>query len=262
MRLRRLTRLAVPAVMLAAVMAATPAVALPGAEAARLFAAGNEHYAAGRYDEAAAQYRSLLEQGFRSEAVHYNLGNALFKMERLGPAILEYERAARLAPRDEDIQANLRYARSLTADRMSEGGAHTTSFFLERLLELTSPDQDAAFFLAVYLTGGALGALWIVARTIRWRRLVAACLIALAVPLAVSGASLGVKVYRMATLRQAVVLRERVDVLSGPGDDNTTLFTVHEGLRLDVRDRQGAWWRVRLDNGLSGWVPAETLGTI
>jgi tetratricopeptide (TPR) repeat protein len=253
---------AAASLLLAAAMAWVPAVAMTAAEAARLFAAGNDHYAAGRYEDAASQYRGLLEQGYESEAVHYNLGNALFKMDQLGPAILEYERAARLAPQDEDIQANLRYARSLTADKMSEGGAHTTSFFLERLLALTSPDQDAGFFTACWVAAGLLAGLWIAARPGRWRRVLAAGLIVLAVPAAVSGASLAAKMYRAATLEQAVVLRARVDVLSGPGEDHTTLFTVHEGLRLEVRDRQGAWSRVSLDNGLSGWVPADTLGTI
>jgi len=247
---------------LVAVLAAVPALALSRDEAARLFAEGNDLYTAGKYEEAAGRYQQMVDQGFRSEAVHFNRGNALFKLNRLGPAILEYERAARLAPLDEDVQANLQYARSMTADKPSEGGARTTAFFMERLLELTSADQDAAFFTGVYLALGALAGLRILARGVRWRRVAIAGMIVLSLPLAVSGASLAIKMYRAATLRQAVVLRARVDVLSGPGEDNTTLFTVHEGLRLEVRDRQGSWSRVSLDNGLSGWVPAETLGTI
>jgi tetratricopeptide (TPR) repeat protein len=261
MRLRRaIGRAVLGAIALA--LAAIPAHALSREEAARLFAAGNDFYAAGKYEEAAAQYRQIADQGFRSEAVHFNLGNALFKLNRLGPAILEYERAARLAPLDEDVQANLQYARTLTADKASEGGARTTTFFMERLLELTSADQDAAFFVGAWLAAGALGIVWILARGGRWRRVAITGWIVLAIPLAISGASLAIKTYRAATLQEAVVLRARVDVLSGPGDDNTTLFTVHEGLRVEVRDRQGTWARVTLDNGLSGWVPSDTLEAI
>ena len=49
---------------------------------------------------------------------------------------------------------------------------------------------------------------------------------------------------------------------SGPGEDNTTLFTVHEGLKVRLRDQQGSWWHVSLDNGLNGWLPSDSLGVI
>ncbi|MGH9867757.1 MAG: tetratricopeptide repeat protein [Candidatus Polarisedimenticolia bacterium] len=242
--------------------AACAGTAPPRAGAVEAFSEANELYAASRYDEAIEKYRSLVSQGVRSEAVHFNLGNALYKTNRLGPAILEYERAARLAPLDEDVQANLHLARSMTADKASEAGARTPSFFLDRLLELTSVDQDALAFLAIYLTSGLLWAMLIAAGSQRLRRSIVAALIVLAIPLVISGASFGWKVYRTRALPQAVVLRERVDVLSAPGEGSVTLFTVHEGLKVDVRQRQGAWWRVHLDNGLNGWVPSDTLEAI
>jgi len=253
--------LAAPA-LLVWLTAAGEASALTRDEAATLFSKANDLYAAGTYEQAADGYRRLIEQGVDSQAVHFNLGNALFKMRRLGPAIVEYERAARLAPLDEDIRANLQHARSLTADKPSEGGARTTTFFMERLLELTTPDQDARLFASFYVAIGVLWAGLILARGATLRRWVLAGIVVVAVPLTVSGSSLAWKLHRARAMAQAVVLTDRVDVLSAPGEDSTTLFTVHEGLRVDVRERQGSWSRVLLDNGLNGWVPSETLEEI
>ncbi len=81
-------------------------------------------------------------------------------------------------------------------------------------------------------------------------------------PLVLVGAGFGVKLHRAATQTHAIVLQERVDVLSGPGEDNTTLFTVHEGLKVRIEAEQGSWYQVSLDNGLSGWVPDAMLGRI
>ncbi len=57
----------------------------------------------------------------------------------------------------------------------------------------------------------------------------------------------------------AIVMADRVDVLSGPSADNTVLFTVHEGTRLEVRNRRDGWFQVSLPNAMSGWVPSGTV---
>jgi tetratricopeptide (TPR) repeat protein len=239
-----------------------PAAAPLEQEAAALFSEGNEMYAAGKYDEAARQYRQLLNLGISTAAVHYNLGGALFKARQLGPAILEYEKAARLDTGDADIQANLSYLRSLTADKSAEVGAQTTSFFVERLLAITSIDQDAAAFVVAWVALGVLAAARLAARSRRLRYAAAWGMVLVALPVLTEGAIFSTKLYRAATLSEGIVLEERVDVRSGPGEENTTLFTVHEGLKVRVRSRQGSWLQVSLDNGLNGWMSASSLGVI
>jgi tetratricopeptide (TPR) repeat protein len=234
----------------------------PAQEAAALFSSGNDLYAAGNYEEAARHYRQLVSQGYRSAAVHYNLGNALFKLGQLGPAILEYEKAAKLAPGDADVEANLEFLRTLTADKPSEGRAQTTSFFLDKLSHLTTADQDAVALTTCYLLASGLMGLRILASGSRSRRVAAWGIALLAVPILVTAVSLGVKAYRSANTVHAIVMSERADVRSGLGEDNTSLFTVHEGLKVRLRARQGSWWHVSLDNGLNGWLPSETLGVI
>jgi len=254
-------RLAVVPLLMLALTPLLPSAA--GGEAAELFRAGNEHYAAGEYEEAVRHYQQLLNQGFSSDAVHYNLGNALFKLGRLGPAIVQYEKAALLAPQDADIRANLDYARSLTLDKVSGSGAQTTEFFVERLLDMTTLDQDAVSFTVVYLIAGALVAGWIVTRPgERLHRAIIWALPVAAVPLILLTGILGVKLYRAGTLVHAIVLEQTLDVMSGPGDENTRLFTLHEGLKVRVRSQQGSWMLISLESGLNGWVPVSSIGTI
>jgi uncharacterized protein YgiM (DUF1202 family) len=113
-------------------------------------------------------------------------------------------------------------------------------------------------FLAFYLlTVGLVGGVALVQDPVR-RKVLIYCALALGIGTAVSAAGLASTIHA-ATASRAVVMRDRADVLSGPGEDNTALFTVHEGTLLEVRSRRGDWYQVSLPNALSGWIPAGTV---
>jgi len=78
---------------------------------------GNQLYESKLYLEASQTYQQLIDIGLKDHTLYYNLGNAYFKQNDLGQAILNYERAMQLAPRDTDIRANLDLARSQLLDK-------------------------------------------------------------------------------------------------------------------------------------------------
>ena len=88
---------------------------LAGCVRAATLEEANAHFAAGDYAKAAAAGDQIIATEGPSATVLYNLGNARFKLKEYGPAILAYERAALLSPRDPDIRANLKLARSAAA---------------------------------------------------------------------------------------------------------------------------------------------------
>lgn len=226
------------------------------------FASGNAAYERGAYLEAITLYEELLSSGFSSAALHYNLGNAFFKAGRLGEAILAYERARRLDPHDADVRDNLEYLRTLTVDRIPPVSSPLTALGITYVMELTSADQDAAIFLVAWLSAGLAFAL---AQAISREGARKAALYAAAflmVPVLFSGGNLALKSYLDATRSYGVVLEREVNILSGAGEENPTLFTVHEGLKVRLRGRSGEWLQVSLDNGLAGWLPATALREI
>jgi tetratricopeptide (TPR) repeat protein len=99
-------------------MVSVPRIQAQSEAWAVVFARANQLYEEGRYQEAVAKYEEILASGMQDGRVYYNLGNAYFKQDKLGPAILNYERAQRLMPRDEDIKVNLAYARSQIVDKV------------------------------------------------------------------------------------------------------------------------------------------------
>ena len=75
----------------------------------------NEAFAAGGYAKALPLYQNVIDHEGPNAARLFNLGNTYAKLNQTGPALLCLERAALLAPRDPDIQANLKLTRPSSA---------------------------------------------------------------------------------------------------------------------------------------------------
>jgi tetratricopeptide (TPR) repeat protein len=242
-------------------LALASAGAAPAGPLEERFDAAGRAYEKGAFAEAGREYRALLEQGVRAPEVFYNLGNAAFRLGRLAEAILNYERALRLDPGDEDARHNLEFCRRQIVDR-EEAPAHWIVSAYQAWTRLAGRDGEAWLLLALYVPGMIALAVWIAARgemPRRSARFAALGLLGLALP---AGGLVGLRAALEAGPPAAIVMVEKAEGRSGPGEDHAVLFTVHEGLRVQVRNRSGEWAHVLLPNGINGWLPASSLEEI
>ncbi|MBW2220405.1 MAG: hypothetical protein JRF40_13100, partial [Deltaproteobacteria bacterium] len=100
-----------------------------------MFFKANEAYKEGRFEDAIGGYTRLLNGGYKSGHLFYNLGNTYFRLNQLGYAVLNYERARLLIPRNGDLGFNLRYARDQTRDALPvyKDLISTTFFWMDSL---------------------------------------------------------------------------------------------------------------------------------
>ena len=82
------------------------------------FTQANQLYKEKNYEGAIALYDSIVKSGYSSAELFFNLANTHFKLGHLARAILNYERAKKLAPSDEDIDFNLKLANLRVVDRV------------------------------------------------------------------------------------------------------------------------------------------------
>ncbi|HET6277419.1 MAG TPA: tetratricopeptide repeat protein [Candidatus Polarisedimenticolia bacterium] len=221
-----------------------------------LFDAANSAYESADYDAAIAGYEKILAYGLYDPRVHYNLGNAYFRKGRLGASILHYERALKIDPGDSEARQNLDLARSQIRDRMAEPELQFPLLVVRDLVDGMSINAITLLFFALYIpTTALLGAIPLSADSVR-RRVFAYGAAMLGILTLVAVAGLGYKIHD-ATSERAIIMEERVDVLAGPGEDNTVLYTVHEGTRLDVRNRREGWLQITLPDAGAGWIPVS-----
>ena len=247
------------ALIAAVLLAALPlAAAAQGSGDVEAMAATNALYEDGLYEQAARSYQQLADKGYDDPALYYNLGNAYFKQGDLGRAILNYLRAERIAPRDDDVKANLDFARGQTLDVLETGEAPFIRFVTGLLFRFTTGELGAVALASWLLFSGSLLLAMIGPR--RWLAWARPAALVTAVLLLLGAGSLAGRLYVDSTSREAVIVVEEVDVLSGPGNRYNPEFTLHAGAETGLVERRGAWARIALPGGsLQGWVPAASV---
>ncbi len=227
------------------------------------FEDGNRLYQQGDYQAALDNYLRILNSGLESGPLHYNIGNAYFKLGRLGEAILHYERARRLIPGDEDLRANLELARSLTVDEIEP----LPRFWLFRAVSWWVRLLPRGWLALLVGAGYVLAMAGLVVAILKrgnaaagWARGIAIGSAAVAL---IFGINLTVLELGIGQPAEAIIMAEEVAVQSAPSDDRALqVFTIHEGTKVRVEQRTEEWVEIVLEDGKVGWVRVNVLEVI
>ena len=235
--------------LLAALLLALPAKAQTAAD-------GQKRYDAGDYAGAAAAYAALAAEQPREPAWRMNLGNALFKQGKLGPAIASYHRAFSLAPRDGDIRFNLEFALRRAGEELVPAGAPPLLF---RAYHLLSAAELAGIHWIFCWSSLLLAAAWLLRPRARdglsaWAGWSLAAW-------ALFGGWWGARSYTDPAL--GVVVAPTAELRSGPGPSFSVGYTVPEGRRAEVVGQEGEWLEVVLPKeGAKGFIRADQIEKI
>lgn len=151
---RNLTLLALTALLLGGLLIGGLALLTPTEPANETaVSAANALAESGHATEAIEVYEQLIAAGAHDSALYFNLGNAYFRTGNLASAVANYERAAELAPRDDDIRANLELALRQSpalAGPQPDGASGFLSALTNRWLSL---DEAAVIVVILWFAG-------------------------------------------------------------------------------------------------------------
>ncbi|MDR1887732.1 MAG: hypothetical protein LBQ70_07460 [Prevotellaceae bacterium] len=219
----------------------------------------NHNYSAGNYREAAQLYEQILNENGESAEIYFNLGNACFKQNLLGPAHLNYERARRLDPTNPDILHNLDFVKALQIDKIDEIQDVFITTWLDSVMNVFSGTTWSTVFFTLIILSLTLLFFFIFSQTSRIRKLSFAgfCLL---VFLSVTSFYLGYRQRNHVLNRsEAIIYSAEVVVKSTPNSSSSDLFIIHEGLKVRIIEKQGNYYRIILDDEKSqGWIPRES----
>ena len=253
-----------PADSLQRVSREAPAEAQASGEqtAEQLWNKANTAYINGDFHAAADTYEELLSRGVSSMKLYYNLGNAYFKDDRIGKAILYYNRALRLAPGNDDIRYNLSVAEARTKDRIEEIPAFFLTEWARAVRRTMSCTAWSVLSLAALAFALGLFLLYLLAPRLSLRKAgfygtaVAAALFVLTTWFAAGERR------EMLDDSQAVVMAASTAVKSSPDKSATDLFVLHEGTLVKISDRLEGWCEITIADGKKGWLECRTIERI
>ncbi len=223
-----------------------------------LFAEGNAYYEKGEYSEAITEYQKILDSGYESEGIYYNIGNSFFRMGKTGRAILNYERAKRLMPRDADINANYRFAKAeVKGKNIVEKGLwawrplrrYYNNFTVNELTWIS----EAGYVILIVLL------LMVMLLPAQKRRL---GLIAGVILLGVLLNSFILWHEAAGFEKDSVVVMPSEDVRFGPFESATKFFTLYEGMTVSVLKCKDGWCKIRRADGKVGWIKSDSVEKI
>lgn len=217
-------------------------------------------YEAGRFEEAALVYDSLLALDPENAYLLYNRGNCAFKSGHLGQAISFYLEARRRKPFDRDIRHNLEYALSLTQDEIPLQEPFFILRWLGDVATLLKPRVGWTISLILSILGTAGMALYAFSFHTPWRR---------------RGFFLGLSCFIFSLLivlpfwvhaaqnkrKTAVVTVPVCDVSSEPAPSAPKLFVLHEGAVAQVKDSTSQYYQIVIDSRRQGWVLRSSVWT-
>jgi tetratricopeptide (TPR) repeat protein len=214
----------------------------------------NQRFKSGDFAGAAAAYEKILADEGPRASVYYNLGNSYQQLKQYGPAILAYERARLLTPRDPDLLANLVLARK-AATAFEETGLHP---WLDAVVNRLSRNEwswlvaGSALFLGILAV--AAGAMKLPRRGVLICAGVAGLLIAAA----------GTALYlRRGESARGIVLSESATVRLSPFDQAESLGTPGPGRIVRLGARNGDFQYIEVPGAsLKGWLASRDVAAI
>jgi len=208
------------------------------------------------FEKALDNFLLAENTGLRSPDLYYNLGNVYFMLNKTALAIVYYKMALLLNSSHIPAQKNLEFALSVTRDSQIQQNENLLSNLIIRAFYYFSMNSLLTIILVI-LT------IIILLIHIQWRFsnhdgtiLRFANFILLFIFLIFFGVVCAR--YYMINIDEAVIENDTVYVFSGPSENFTRLFTIHEGTVLRIQQEEAGWTQMTTMSGFSGWINTDS----
>lgn len=226
------------------------------------FLNANELYAKGNYEAAIEKYQTILATNNISSDIYYNLGNCYYKTDNIPRAILNYEKALKLKPDNEDALFNLKMANKRTVDKVERLPELFIGNTWRTLITSKTVDNWAYYTIGLFFLSLLLFIAYLLMQQIAIKKI--------SFYAGVLFFGLSLFTFLMAAQHngivqqasEAIIFKPSTTIQSEPNDNSEELFTLHEGTKVTLIEETNAWSKIKLPNGNVGWIKSEEIEKI
>lgn len=228
----------------------------------KLFEEANQAYTKENYDKAIELYQKIVDDGNEGAPLFYDLGNAYYKAGYNAKALLWYERALRLDPKNEDIRHNIAFVNQKITDKIEAVPESPISRWWNGLSQQMNERQWAICSIICAFVLFLAIALYFTTHSHAMRIIGVIAFIVSVVVLVFSIIFSVKEKNRYEKHPEAIVMDLVVNAKSEPTPSSKILFVIHEGLKVEITGEVSGWLEIKLPNGDKGWVPQTEIGKI
>ncbi|MCE9539070.1 MAG: tetratricopeptide repeat protein [Bacteroidetes bacterium] len=227
-----------------------------------LLDSANSEYSKGDFTKASKLYENILSNGLEAPEVYFNLGNAYYKTNNIAFAILNYERALKLDPDNDDFNFNLKLANQKTEDKIDAAPQLFLSQWKNGLVDLMTEKGWSQLCILLICISLILFAIYITMQKRGLKQfgffggtsLVILCVI-----------TFFIAQHKYSITKnnsEAIIISPSITVTGSPNEKGTKLFILHAGTKVNVTQEDVSWAEIKIANGNTGWIKKTELQKI
>ena len=224
------------------------------------FEKANALYQKGQYQQAVDAYEGIIKEDKQQSAeLYFNLGNSYYKLNKVAPAIYNYEKALVLKPHDHETLNNLKFAKKLTIDEIKEVPKVGFAKLIQNFTGIFNYNTWAKISVGI-----AFGFLltfigYYFSQLTLSKRIYFIGMFILLVALLLSVSAGMSEKNHFDNDRPAIVFAEVSEVRSEPQKAGSAIFLLHEGAKVYVTETIENWKKIELTDGTEGWIDSSTI---
>ena len=231
-------------------------------------AQGNTAFEQKQFKKATQMYERALRDG-ESSLLRYNLGNAYYRLGDRAHAVLNYERALKLDPGNDDARFNLKFVNEKSKINETSGTNYFTTLISGWVGHLSS-NTWAMISLAMFVLMLAAIACYRIATSVALQKtgFFGAIVLGIIALLAMASA---IYMYRHTTkAHYAIVMTDKAPANKSPRDGEKEEFKLPSGTKVEIIDsisndksaNAAMWYMIETTSNKTGWMKKADLEKI
>lgn len=219
----------------------------------------NSLYNENAFDSALVVYKDIVEQGYSSATLYYNIGNTYYKLRNYPLAIYYYEKSLKLDPNNDDTKHNIEIAQLFLTDKIEAVPELFIKTWWNNFSNTFTLNTWSIITLVLIVLLLTCIFFYITAKTRGLKKSMFFTGILLIV-LTICSFSISAKKHNyISTNNEGIVIIPTITIKSSPSNSSVDLFVLHEGSKVKILDNTDGWEKIKIANGSIGWLPASSI---
>ena len=177
-------------------------------------------------------------------------------------SILNYERAKKLSPYDEELNFNLKLANQKTEDKIDAAPQLFLSEWKNGIIAIFNEKYWSLLCILLFACSLLLLSLYIVSESNSLRKL-GFWSGSVLFTVSILTFFIAQNKYELTKISsEAIVIAGTATIMGSPTEKGTKLFILHEGTKVLFTEEQNEWTEIKIANGNVGWIKTNLIEKI